>query len=221
MFSIGPPGPGPNDPPVCNYGVVGAFRSATWLTVNSARAAFLWVVAVALTVSFVPSLDDGALGKISNVVIGVPFGTMLTYIVIAVLLLSQLGRRYHWTQKIGRYHGEGAAASICRPSRTPALPVTGSRWVSASSSATTPPNRWDHVSSRMCRPAGEAAEARHMADARAQHQIAGSSVAVEAASTPDDVAVDWFGSGADAGEAVVEPSSPPPTNQYEVHPPPA
>jgi hypothetical protein len=40
---------------------------------------------------------------------------------------------------------------------------------------------------------GEAAEVRHEADAQAQHQISGSTVAVESAATPDDHAVSWFG----------------------------
>jgi hypothetical protein len=42
--------------------------------------------------------------------------------------------------------------------------------------------------------AGEAAEVKHLADARAQHAIGGSTVAVEDPSTPDDVAVSWTGS---------------------------
>lgn len=40
---------------------------------------------------------------------------------------------------------------------------------------------------------GEAAEDKHMADARAQHEIAGSTVAIESASTADDVSVGWLG----------------------------
>jgi hypothetical protein len=39
--------------------------------------------------------------------------------------------------------------------------------------------------------AGEAAEGRHQADTQAQHQASGSTVVVEAASTPDDTAVTW------------------------------
>jgi hypothetical protein len=47
--------------------------------------------------------------------------------------------------------------------------------------------------------AGEAADAGHRADAQAQHQISGSTVAVEPASTPDDHAVSWFGSDRSTG----------------------
>jgi hypothetical protein len=42
--------------------------------------------------------------------------------------------------------------------------------------------------------AGEAAEAKHMADALVQHQISGSATVVEDAATTDDVSVPWFGS---------------------------
>jgi hypothetical protein len=63
--------------------------------------------------------------------------------------------------------------------------------------------------------AGEAAEARHMADAQAQHATAGSAVAVEAGAPPDDVSVSCFGSGADVGQANVQPSTPPATNSFD------
>jgi hypothetical protein len=42
--------------------------------------------------------------------------------------------------------------------------------------------------------AAEAAEVKHLADALAQHRIVGSTVAIEDARTPDDVAVSWTGS---------------------------
>jgi hypothetical protein len=67
--------------------------------------------------------------------------------------------------------------------------------------------------------ADEVAEARHMADARAQHEVSGSAVVVENASTPDDVAVAWPGSGP-SGQAIVRPSEPPEVNKRGPHGPP-
>ena len=48
---------------------------------------------------------------------------------------------------------------------------------------------------RTCRPSpssGEAADARHQADAQQQHQASGSTVVFEDAASPDDIAVAWF-----------------------------
>jgi hypothetical protein len=59
--------------------------------------------------------------------------------------------------------------------------------------------------------AGEAAEARHQADAQAQHQAGGSTVVVEQASTPDDHAVSWSAADASASPSL-QPSTPPPVN---------
>jgi hypothetical protein len=67
--------------------------------------------------------------------------------------------------------------------------------------------------------AGEAAEARHQADARAQHQASGSTVVVEQASTPDDVAVLWSSSDT-SGSPTLVPSSPPEVNKRGNHGPP-
>jgi hypothetical protein len=55
--------------------------------------------------------------------------------------------------------------------------------------------------------AGMAAAAKHEADAQAQHQISGSTVAVEPAATPDDHAVGWFGSDVTPGRVSPQPSS--------------
>jgi hypothetical protein len=65
---------------------------------------------------------------------------------------------------------------------------------------------------------GEAAEARHQADAQAQHQASGSTVVVEDASTADDVSVSWIPSGDNAAQATLVPSSPPPVNSAERDP---
>jgi hypothetical protein len=94
-FSIGPPGPGPNDPPVCVYGVVGAYRSAKRLTLTSSLTAILWATVVALTGTFVALSVDSAWGKLAGAVIGVAVATVLTYTAIAVWILSPLGRHYH------------------------------------------------------------------------------------------------------------------------------
>lgn len=42
--------------------------------------------------------------------------------------------------------------------------------------------------------AGESAAAKHASDAQQQHRISGSTATVEAAVTPDQQAVSWFGS---------------------------
>jgi hypothetical protein len=65
--------------------------------------------------------------------------------------------------------------------------------------------------------AGEAAESKHMADARAQHQASGSTVVVEQASTPDDHAVSWSNADTSASPTLV-PSSPPAVNSSERDP---
>jgi hypothetical protein len=65
---------------------------------------------------------------------------------------------------------------------------------------------------------GESAARKHEADAVAQHQASGSAKVVEAAATPDDTSVSWFGSGTDAGQANVQPSTPPAVNSSERDP---
>jgi hypothetical protein len=62
--------------------------------------------------------------------------------------------------------------------------------------------------------AGEAAEARHLAEAQAQHQASGSAVVVEQASTPDDVAVSWSNTD-NAASPSLSPSTPRPVNSFE------
>jgi hypothetical protein len=57
--------------------------------------------------------------------------------------------------------------------------------------------------------AGVNAEARHLADALAQHGISGSTEAVEAAATPDDVSISWPASPGHAAG----PSPQPPDGQ--------
>ena len=59
---------------------------------------------------------------------------------------------------------------------------------------------------------GEAAAAAHEADTQAQHQASGSTVVVEQASTPDDVAVQWSPADTTASPSLV-PSQPPPVNR--------
>jgi len=109
-FSVGPPPIGPNDPPVCAYGFVGAVRSAPRLTLTSPMAAILWVVfvSISLTVTFIASGNGGAVEKVLNAAVGVVVGTMLTYAVLVGWLISPLSRQYHWTLKIERYRGDGA-----------------------------------------------------------------------------------------------------------------
>jgi hypothetical protein len=68
--------------------------------------------------------------------------------------------------------------------------------------------------------AGEAAEAKHTADALAQHQASGSAVVVEDVATPDDVSVGWFGSGSNAAQPTLRPSEPAPVGQQGNHGPP-
>src|SRR5690606_9627055 len=48
-------------------------------------------------------------GGIWGAVAGVLAGTILTHVVLAVGLMSPLGRRYHWEQTINRYTGENDA----------------------------------------------------------------------------------------------------------------
>jgi hypothetical protein len=67
---------------------------------------------------------------------------------------------------------------------------------------------------------GEAAAAAHQAAALAQHAISGSTVAVEAASTPDAHAVAWTPADTTAQPTLV-PSEPQPVNRPGNHPPPA
>jgi hypothetical protein len=62
--------------------------------------------------------------------------------------------------------------------------------------------------------AGEAAEARHQADAEAQHQASGSTVVVEQPSTPDAQAVAWSPTD-NSAQPTLQPSQPPATNSYE------
>jgi NOL1/NOP2/fmu family ribosome biogenesis protein len=69
--------------------------------------------------------------------------------------------------------------------------------------------------------AGESAELRHMADTqRQQRTTTGSDVAIEAALTADDVAVDWPGSTAGNARPTLQPSTPPPVGQRGPHGPP-
>jgi hypothetical protein len=56
---------------------------------------------------------------------------------------------------------------------------------------------------------GEAADARHRTEARAQHRISGSTVAVEAVSTADDQSVGWFGSDVTPAGVSPQPDSSP------------
>jgi len=58
--------------------------------------------------------------------------------------------------------------------------------------------------------AGEAAHVKHMAAAQAQHRISGSTVAVEDAATPDDIAVSWFGTDNATGPGPSPQPSPSP-----------
>ena len=55
--------------------------------------------------------------------------------------------------------------------------------------------------------AGEAAAHAHEAAALAQHQLSGSGTAVEAAQSPDDVSVPWFGSDNHPGLGPTAPQS--------------
>jgi hypothetical protein len=68
--------------------------------------------------------------------------------------------------------------------------------------------------------AGEAADARHQADALAVHEASGSAVTIEAAASSDDVAVSWSNADTTA-QPVLRPTDPPPVGQYEIHGPPA
>lgn len=64
---------------------------------------------------------------------------------------------------------------------------------------------------------GEAASARHLSDAQAQHATAGSTMVTEAAATPDSHSVQW--SPADTGASpTLVPSTPPPVNSGERSP---
>jgi hypothetical protein len=66
---------------------------------------------------------------------------------------------------------------------------------------------------------GETAARQHEAAAQAQHRTTvGSDVTIEQASSPDDIAVSWFGSGSNAASPSLSPSVPPPTNSYERSP---
>jgi hypothetical protein len=64
---------------------------------------------------------------------------------------------------------------------------------------------------------GQAAEARHQAEAQAQHQVTGSTVVVEQASTPDDIAVTWSTVDTAASPTLI-PSTPPAVNSAERDP---
>jgi hypothetical protein len=66
--------------------------------------------------------------------------------------------------------------------------------------------------------AGEAAEARHQAEALAIHNATGSTVTVEAAATSDDIAVGWLPSGETTAQPSLVPSSPPPVNSADRDP---
>jgi hypothetical protein len=68
--------------------------------------------------------------------------------------------------------------------------------------------------------AGEAAAAAHLAAAQAQHQVSGSSVAVEAPATSDDVAVNWTSSVDTSASPTLSPSEPRPIGEYGNHGPP-
>jgi hypothetical protein len=65
--------------------------------------------------------------------------------------------------------------------------------------------------------AGEAAEARHQAEALAQHQSSGSATVIEQALTADDIAVTWSTVDTGASPTLV-PSSPPPVNSADRDP---
>jgi hypothetical protein len=63
---------------------------------------------------------------------------------------------------------------------------------------------------------GEAASARHLADALAQHQASGSTVVVEPAVTADSHAVSWTNADTTAQPTLV-PSEPRPVGQQRQH----
>jgi hypothetical protein len=65
--------------------------------------------------------------------------------------------------------------------------------------------------------AGERAEARHQAEALAQHQSSGSAVVVEQALTSDDISVVWS-VGDTTAQPTLIPSQPPPVNSSERDP---
>lgn len=60
---------------------------------------------------------------------------------------------------------------------------------------------------------GEIAELKHMSDARSQHAVSGSAVAIEQPTTPDDVSISWPGSTAGNAKATLTPSDPRPVGQ--------
>jgi hypothetical protein len=64
--------------------------------------------------------------------------------------------------------------------------------------------------------AGEAASARHLSDAQIQHQIFGSTVAVEPAQTADDHSVSWSAADDTAQPSLVT-SQPRPAGQQRQH----
>src|SRR4029453_17174020 len=122
----------------------------------------------------------------------------------------------------GRHSGPGYRhGDLGYPATRSVSPVTtgcasaGSSTASAGSEHTMTAEAGENDAAAQAQSRGEAAEARHLADTQAQHQASGSTVVVEQASTPDDTAVSWFGSGADAGQANVQPSTPPAVNSYD------
>jgi hypothetical protein len=78
----------------------------------------------------------------------------------------------------------------------------------------------ENAAAAVAQAAGESAAAAHQAAALAQHAISGSTVAVEAASTPDARAVAWTPADTTAQPTLV-PSEPQPVNRPGNHPPPA
>lgn len=84
-------------------------RTALRLTVSTPGGAILWVVFVSLAVSLSSGFVEGdAIAALLSALIGVALGTAAAYGLLTLWLLTPTSRRYHWSDAIGRYDGDGS-----------------------------------------------------------------------------------------------------------------
>lgn len=109
-LSAGPTPLGPNDPPVCGYGIRQAIDTARRLPISTPWAALLWTVTVAVTgtAAGLIASDRGALSAVVGAVVGVLIATALVWLALALWLSSPLSQGFHWDQRIERYTPRGA-----------------------------------------------------------------------------------------------------------------
>lgn len=84
-------------------------QTALRLTVSTPAGAIVWVVLASLAVSLSSGfIEGGAPATLLNALIGVALGTAAAYGLLTLWLLTPLSRRYHWSDAIRRYDGQGS-----------------------------------------------------------------------------------------------------------------